>query len=85
MPLSYPEVFESSVDLHRSNHRRCSKAKDVLHVLAKFTGKHFSQSLFFDKVAGMSAATLLKERLWYRCFSCEFCKTFKNAYFEEHI
>ena len=32
--------------------RRCSVKKGVLRDFAKFTGKHLSQSLFFNKVAG---------------------------------
>ena len=71
MPLSYLEVFELLVELHRSSPRRCSKTKVVLNIFAKFLGKHLSQSLLFNKVAGLRQAILLKERLWYRCFSYE--------------
>ena len=84
MPLSYPEAFELSVD-HRSSYRRCSKTKGVLNIFAKFTGKNLSHSFFFDKIAGLRPATLLKKRLWYRCFSYELYKSFKNTYFEEHL
>ena len=38
--------------------------KVVLENFAKFTGKHLCQSVFFNKVAGLSPATLLKQRLW---------------------
>ena len=31
----------------------CSIEKDVLKNIAKFTGKHLRQSLFFNKVAGL--------------------------------
>ena len=34
--------------------------KDVLRNFAKFTGKHLCQSLYFNKVAGLRPATLLK-------------------------
>ena len=34
---------------------------------SKFTGKHLSES-FFNKVAGVRTATLLKRRLWHRSF-----------------
>ena len=71
MPLSYPEAFELSVELHRSSHRRCSKKKGVLNI---------SQNS-----QGLRPAILSKERLWYRGFSYEFCKTFINTYFEEHL
>ena len=51
----------------------------VLKNFAKFTGKHLCQSLFFNKVVGLKPATLLKMRLWHRCFSVNF----KNFY--EHV
>ena len=58
--------------------------KGVLRNFAKFTGKHLCQSFFFNKVADLRPATLLKKRLWHRCFSCGFCKIFKNL-FTEHL
>ena len=48
--------------------------KRVLRNFAKFTGKHLFQSLFFNKVAGKRAATLLTKRLWHRCFLVNFAK-----------
>ena len=38
----------------------CSMKKGVLKNFTKFTGKHLCQSLFFNKVAGLRPATLLK-------------------------
>ena len=46
----------------RSSHRMCSVRKGVLRNIAKFTGKHLRQSLFFNKVAG-----------WGDCFSSFSC------------
>ena len=40
--------------------------KGVLRNFAKFTRKHLCKSLFFNKVAGLRPATLLKKRLWHR-------------------
>ena len=59
---------------YRSSHWRCSLRKGVLRNSAKFTGKHLCQSLFFNKVAGLRPATLLKKRLWHRCFPLNFAK-----------
>ena len=53
----------------RSTHRRCSVKKVVLRNFAQSTGKHLCQRLFFDKVAGLRPATLLKKSLCHRCFS----------------
>ena len=59
------------------NYRQsCTEAAtgDGLITFAKFTGKNLSQSFFFNKVAGLRLATILKERLWYRCFPINFTK-----------
>ena len=52
--------------------------KGVLRNLAKFTGKHLCQSLFFNKVGDFRPATLLKKRLWPKCFPV-------NTFFTEHL
>ena len=57
----------------------------VLRNFAKFTGKHVYQRLFFNKVAGLRAATLLKKRLWHRCFPVKFEKVLRTPIFTEHL
>ena len=78
MPLSYPEAFELLVELHRSSHRRCPKTKGVLIIFGKFTAKHLSQKLFFNKVAGLRPVTLWIGRQWYRCFPMNFAKLLRT-------
>ena len=79
----------------------CSVRKGVLRYFTKFTGKNLCQSLFFTKVAGPRPATLLKKRLWHRCFpvvcnfiekealamvfSYEFCEISKSTFSAEHL
>ena len=46
--------------LCRSSRLEVPCKKDVLGNFAKFTGKHPCQSLFYNKVAGLNPATLLK-------------------------
>ena len=58
--------------------------KGVLRNLTKFTGKQLYQCLFFNKVAGLRPATLLKESL-AQVFSCEFCEISKDTFFIEHL
>ena len=56
--------------------QRCSVVKKaVLRNFTKFTGKRLSASLFFNKVAGIRPATLLKKRLWHRYFAVKFLRT----------
>ena len=48
------------IGVFRSSQRKCSVKKGILRIFTKFTGKYLCQSLFFNKVAGLSL------------FSCEF-------------
>ena len=58
--------------------------KSVLRKFIKFTGKHLCQSLFFNRVAGLRPATLLKKRLWHRCFPVNF-EIFLRTPFSQNI
>ena len=58
----------------RSRHQRCSARIGVLINYTKFAWKHLRQSLFFNKVAGLRSATLLKKRLLHRWFPVSFVK-----------
>ena len=49
---------------YRSCRQRCS--------MKKFTGKHLCQSLFFNKVAGLTLSQV---------FSCGFCEISKDTFF----
>ena len=57
----------------------------VLRNVAKFTGKHLCQSLFFNKVAGLRSAALFKKRLWHRCFPVNFAIFLRTPFFTEHL
>ena len=59
--------------------------KDALRNFAKSAGKHLCQSLFFNKVAGLRPATLLKKRLWHRCFPVNFAKFLRTPFLTEHL
>ena len=65
----------------RSSHQRCFVRNGAIRNFAKFTGKHLCQSLFFNKVASLRPATLLKKRLWDRCFSVNFAKFFRTLFY----
>ena len=55
----------------------------VLKIFTKFTRKHLRE-FFFHKLVGFQPATLLKRRLWQRCFP-GICEIFENIYFMEHL
>ena len=59
--------------------------KCVLKMLAKFKVKHFCQSIFFNKVAGLKPATLWKKGLWHRSFPANFAKFLRTPFFKEHF
>ena len=71
---------QSSQKQSRSSHRRCYLRKGFLRNFAKFTGKHLCQSLFFNKVAGLRPATVLKKRLWHTCFLVNFAKFLRTSF-----
>ena len=57
--------------------------KDVLRNFATLTRRHLRQSLFFNKnIAGMRPVTLLKKRLWHRCFSVKFVKFLRTPFLQ---
>ena len=56
--------------------------KGVLRNLAKFTGKHLWQSLFFKKVAGLQLSLKKKKKKTLaQVFPSEICKISKNAFY----
>ena len=70
----------------RSSQQRCSLRKGVFRNFAKLTRKHLCQSLFFNKVADLRPATLLKKKQTLtQVLSCEFCEISKNTFSAEHL
>ena len=67
------QLFCQSIQL-RSSHAKVFCKRGILRNFTKFFGKHLCQGLFFNKVAGPGTATLLKKRLWHRCFPVNFAK-----------
>ena len=74
--------FDDSFSIERINHQRCSVRKGVLRNFTKFTGKHLFQSLFLNKVAGLRSATLLKKRIWHRCFPENFAQFVRTPFLQ---
>ena len=82
--LIFFQIFTES-NLYGSSHLKCSVRKGVLRSFAKFTGKHLCQTLYFDKVAGLTPATLLKKRLWHRCLPVNIAAFLRTPFFTEHL
>ena len=71
--------------ISRSSRQEVFCKKGVLGNFTKLAGKHLRQSLFFNKVAGPSPATLLKKRLWHRCFYVNFVEFLRTPFCIEHL
>ena len=56
--------------------------KGVPRNFAKFTGKNPCHNTFLNKVAGLRTATLLKKRLWHRCFPVNFVKFLRTPFLQ---
>ena len=66
----------------RSSHQRRPLRKVVLRNFAKFTRKDLCQGLSFNKVTGLRPATLLKKKLWRRCFLVNFAKFLRTPFLQ---
>ena len=64
---------------YRSSHEICSIEKAVFKNFAISTGKHLCWSLFLIKLQACLQRTFTTD------VSCEYCESFKNTYFEEHM
>ena len=73
---------KEKIDLIVCSHRRCSVKNGVLRNFAKFTGKHMCHRLFFNKVASLRPATLLRKSLWHRCFPVNFAKFLSTPFLQ---
>ena len=50
----------------------------------KFTGKHLHQRLFFNNVTDLRDATLLRRKLWHKCFPVDFAKFLRTPYLQNN-
>ena len=76
----YLSPFRYLIKISRSNHPEVFCKKGVLGNFTKFKGKHQCQGLFFNKVKGLRPPTLLKKRLWHKCFPVNFAEISKNTF-----
>ena len=71
--------YQSKTCKGTMSHRMCSIIKCVLKNFAQFTGKYLCRSLFFNKIASLTPATLLKKRPRHSAF----LRIVRN--FQEHL
>ena len=73
-------INPDKMSLCRSSRPEVFCKKDVFKNFAKFAWKQLRQSLFFNKVACLRPVTLLKKRLWHRCFPMNFSEISKSTF-----
>ena len=64
--------------------RRCS-VNEVFLEISQNSQENTCARVFFNKVAGLTPATLFKKTLWYRCFPVNFAKFLRTHFFTEHL
>ena len=69
----------------RSNRPNFFRKKGVLKSFAKFAAKHLRQGFFFNKVAGLRPAILLKKKLRHKCFPVNFMKFLETPFLTERL
>ena len=77
--------FYSEAVVQRCSVKKVFCEKGVVRNFAKFTGKYLYRSLCFNNVVGLRPATLLKKRLWHRCFPVNFVKFLRMPSLTEHL
>ena len=65
-------LMGNPVILFKSSHSEMFYKIGILKNFVKFTRRHLSRSLIFNKVTSLRNATLLKTRLQHRCFPVNF-------------
>ena len=80
---NFIRLQKNKTPLHLFSHLEVIYKKGVPKNLAKFAGKHLCQGLFLNKVAGLRRyeKTLLKKRLWHRCFHVNFMKLLRTPFY----
>ena len=69
----------------RSSHQRCSIKKGAPNISQNSQENTCIRVSFFNKVAVLTPATLLKKRLWHMCFPVNFAKSLGTPFFIEHL
>ena len=71
---------ESRTKTGRSSRQWVFCRKGALGKFSKFIEKHLCQSFFFNKVAGLRPANLLKKRPWHMYFPVSFAKLLRTPF-----
>ena len=65
--------------------QKCSVKKVFLEISEHSQENTCARVSFFNKIAGLKPATLLKKRLWHRCFPMNAVKFLRTPFHIEHL
>ena len=65
--------------------QKCSVKQVLLETSQNSRENTCARFSFFNKVAGLRSATLLKKRLWHGCFPVTFAKFIRTPFLKEHL
>ena len=78
------DVFSVSHKIIRSSHQGCSVKKVFLEILQNSEENTCARASFLI-VSGLRPSTLLKKRLWHKCFPVTFAKFLRTPFLNEHL
>ena len=78
------EAFFRNCSVKKVFLKNSQNSQENICVRVSFLIKLQASDLFFNKVAGLKPATLLKKRLWHRCFLMNFEKFLRTPFLKEH-
>ena len=78
------EAFFRNCSVKKVFLKNSQNSQENICVRVSFLIKLQASDLFFNKVAGLKPATLLKKRLWHRCFLMNFEKFLRKLFLKEH-
>ena len=76
----YFASIKNRLNRDRRSGRNCSGKKVFLKISQNSQENTCARVFFFNKFAGLRPATLLKKRLWCRCFSVNFAEFLRTPF-----
>ena len=80
----HPRRFKN-ISQFRSSRQRCSINTVFLKISQNSQENTCARVSFLIKLQASQPATLLKKRLWHRCFPVNFAKFLRTTFFIEHL
>ena len=83
--IFYSNESNKTISYPESVTQKCSMKKVFVQNFQNWQENTCAKFTFFNKVAGLWPATLLRKRLWHRCFPVNFARFLRTPFFLEHL